>query len=609
MPRDGLLIVDSAQVQSAPLVSSRFWLSRRVAYLTAIALVLSLYSLPALRTAFTTGSRRLPAVSAPDLGLYLSLSRIERDRDGAAVNPYYRITVPSSVGFLRFRFGPILFGLVNDLLAGRMWLALLVWNLFWWASLCLSAIWLFDRFLPQAPLEVVLAGLSLLMLLSFAWIQQTITAWIHLPSMWFFQRVELPYIRPFSPQVAMPLLFCYVGLQIRALQRKSIAAWGAMAFLQFVAFASFPYATLMMAGTTAVAASWYVLSRAHDSAWRTVLAYAVVCALADVAFLLHGSPGFRTGSPDQSSLIHLNLSMVTRVIGRLWVLTGVLVVATAMSRKLLPQVKWPLVGLGLANVLCVLGDAVVPERTLFLSNHMSDFYNSTILILLTFLVSAYTPSRGQAPLVLRIASLAAVVFCFLNGLLSAEANYKRYLPHNLEQADMARWFGRDQVTADDLVITQFASTEYDACEWVPILSDAEVLYCRNAQCVLTPQQNSEVQRLREVLYLYFDGKDSQWLLKATEFERYGFYGELSSFYGPAQRTDRILALRREMLPLFEQVEHDDPTIRKFFRRFRRVWILRERQSPAFVDARLSFYLDMREQENAGSLLITSSIPK
>ncbi len=585
--------------------------SRHVAaYLTAVAVILSLYSYPALRTAFVTGSRRLPTVSAPDLGLYLSLSRLGNDRDGSVLNPYYRISVPAnSVGFLKFRLGPILFGLVADVFAGRMWLALFVWNLFWWGFLCLAAIWLFERFLPQAPLELVLVGLSLLMLFNFGMFQNLITAWIHFPSMLFFQRVELAYIRPFTPQIAIPLLLCYVGLQVLALQRKSMAAWGAMAVLQFIAFAAFPYATLVMAGTTAVSASWYIFSRARDSAWLTVLGFFLVCSLADVAFLLHGSAGFRTGTPDQSSLIHLQLSLVSKSIGRLWVFTGVLVAATAISRKLLSEVKWPLVGLGLANMFFVLGDAVVPERSLFLSDHISYFYHTTIAILLTFLASAYTPSGGRARLLLRIASLAVVGACFVNGLFLAEADYRNYLPHNLEQADMARWFGRSQVSANDLIISQFAVSQYDACEWIPFLSDAEVLYCRNAQCVLTPEQNRNVQRLREVLYLYFEGKDRQWLESTTAVERYGFYGELTAFHSTEERADRIVAIRREMLPLFDRVEHGDPKIREFFRRFRQVWIVQSRQNPTFVDARLRSYLDIKEQEKAGELFITSATPK
>ena len=80
---------DSTQVRTArPVFLARFWLARRAVYLSAIALILGLYSYPALRTASTTGSWRLPAVSAPDLGLYLSLSNLGKDRDGSPLNPY-----------------------------------------------------------------------------------------------------------------------------------------------------------------------------------------------------------------------------------------------------------------------------------------------------------------------------------------------------------------------------------------------------------------------------------------------------------------------------------------------------------------------------------------
>jgi hypothetical protein len=576
---------------------------RWAVYLSVIVLILCVYSYPALRTASTTGSRHLPSVSAPDLGLYLSLSRMEKAQDGAFVEPYYRLRAPAnSVGFFKFRSGPILFGLLTDLLGGRMWLALLVWNLFWWGFLCLAAIWLFRQFLPRAPTELVLAGLALLMLLNFGMLTPLVTAWRHFPSLAGFERVEIVYIRPFSPQISIPLLFCYLGLQIYALQRKSIAPWAAMAFLQFFAFAAFPYATLMMAGTTAVAASRYILSGTHKSSWRTVLVFLLVCAFADMSFLLYGHGGFRSGAPEQTSLIHLQLSVLPDMIGRLWVLMGVLVVATALSHNLIPEVKWPLLGLGLSNMVLVLGDAVVPERVLFLSDHFGYFVHPTIVILLIFLVSAYAPARGGASVALRVTSIAVVVFCILNGFLLAEGNYRRYLPDNVEQADMGRWLGRGEIAPNDLVVSQ-----YDACVWVPLLSNAQVLYCRLAQCLLTPEQNREVQRLREVLYLYFDGKDGRWLETTSQFERYGFYYELSA--KGEDRNERISAIRGEMRPLLERVENGDPAIRQYFRSFRRVWIVQNAQNPIFMDARLNSYLDTKERERVGSLLITSSTPK
>jgi len=588
---------------------ARFGISGSAAFFGAIALILGLYSYPALRTAATTESKRLPAVSAPDLGLYLAMSNLVKGREGSILNPYYRISVPAnSVGFLKFRLGPMLFGFVDQLLAGRLWTALFVWNLFWWGCICVAAIYLFEQFLPRGRVELVLAGLSLLMLFSFAEVRAIITAWTHLPSTRFFNMVELPYIRPFTPQVTMPLLLCYIGLQIRALKGKTIAPWVTMAFIQFFAMAAFPYATLMMAGTTAVSVVWYI-SRSPGSAWRRVLGFFLVCSLADAAYLLHGSTSLHYGSPDQTSLIHLQLSLAPKSIGRLWVLIGLLGAATALNRKIPPEVKWPLVGVGLSNMLFAFGDAVLPERIFFITDHIGYFYQSTIVILLIVAVPAYAPLHGRALRLLRITSVAIVGFCFLNGFLVAEGNYRRYLPFNWEQADMAKWFDRNQVSANDLVITQFETTQYDTCEWIPILSDAESLYCRNAQVLLTPKQNHDEQRLREVMYLYFNGKDHQWLENTIQFERYGLYGEVTSFHTSVEQAQRIVDLRREMGPLFDRVEHGDPAIRDFFRRFGHVWIIQEAQNPAFADSRLNSYLDFKDQERAGSLVITASIAK
>jgi hypothetical protein len=580
---------------------------RRAAYVTAVAIILAIYSYPALRTALTTKSLRLPAVSAPDLGLYLSLSKLEESRDGALLNPYYHIPVPYSVSYLKFRLGPALFGLLNDLFAGRIWLTLFVWNLSCWLPLCLAAIWSFDGFLPHPTAELVLAGLSLITVFSLEGIWRTITALIHFSPAWL--PGGPPYIRPFTPQLSMPLILCYLGLQIRALHGKSLPVWGLMAFLQFVAFAAFPYATLMMAGTTTVAALWYVFAGPRHSAWRVALGFLFACAVPDMVFALHGSGGFGLSFPDQTSVIKFQPSLVAPAIGKLWLLTAILTLATAMTGKLRPEIKWPLVGLGLSNIVLALGDALVSERVFFLANHITYFYDSTIVILFMFLASAYIPNGAQSLRRSRMVALGTVVLCFACGFLMAEGNYRSNLPYNLEQADLARWFGRGEVSAHDLVITRFTGSQYDDCEWIPLLSEAEVLYCRNAQLTLTPDQNRDVQRLREVLYLYFDGKDHQWLENTNQFERYGFYGELSSYHRPEEQTARILALRREMLPFFDRIEHNDPSIQNFLRRFRRVWIIQNRRDQAFVDARLGSYLDLKERETAGSLVVTSAYPK
>ena len=583
------------------------WLMRRVAYAGVIAIILVIYSYPALRTTLTTKCLRLPAVSAPDLGLYLSISKIEKGQDGTLINPYYHIRVPYAVSYLKFRLGPTWFGLLNRLFEGRIWLTLFVWNLLWWFLLCLATIWLFDRFLPHSSVALVLAGVCLLVLFSIEGSGRVFAAWIHLSPAWLVS--WLPYIRPFAPQLIMPFLLCYLGLLIRALSGTSLRVWGMMALLQFVAFTALPYATLMMAGTTAVAAGWYLFAGPGNSRWQVVLAFAIVCGVADIGFALHGSGGFRLSFPDQTSLIKFQPSLVHGLIGKLWFLTGVLLVAVALSRKLSPEIKWPLIGMGLTNMLFKLGDAFVAERVFLLSDHMGYFFQSTIVILFMFLASAHIPRGDQALRLTRIASLATAALCFVYGLLMAEGNYRTNLPYNLEQADLANWMGRSKVSAHDLVITQFVTTHYDDCEWIPLLSDAEVLYCRNAQLTLTPEQNGGVQRFREVLYLYFDGKDHEWLKSSTHFERYGLYGEITSFRNPEDQSARIQVLRREMRPFFDRIEHEDPEVRAFFRRFQRIWVIQNPANGSFVEERLKSYLNLKEEETVGSLLVRTAEPR
>ena len=565
--------------------------------------ILAIYSYPSLRTYSATKSTTLPAVTAEDLGLYLSLRRIERDPGGTPLEPYYGLHAPSnSAGFFKFRLGPMAFGWLTDLLRGRMWAALFLWNLVWWGILCVSAAWLFSTFLPRGPTEFILVGIALLMLLNLGMLKALAAAWTHLPSLSLFERVEIVYIRPFIPQIAIPILLVYVGLQMDLLRNPRSRLWVAMTLTQFLAFAAFPYAMLLMAGTTAVVAIQQIIANNNRFRLRSWALYAVGCATLDVAFLLHGHGGFRTGTPGQSSFFHLQLSLLPLMIGRLWIVMAILLVGTALNKRLGPEVKWPLVGLCLTTMLLVLGDAVVPERVLFLSDHAGYFVHPTIIVLLTFLASSYFPESHQLRHFLRVTSIFIVTFCLANGLLTAEGNYRRHLSTNFEQADVAKWLARGEVQANDLVISRD-----EDCAWVPLLSRARVLFCRIAQCLLTSEQNQQTQRLREVLYLYFNGKDGHWLETTTQFERYGFYYETSA--KGENRNEEVVKSRSEMRPYFRMIENDAPSIREFFRNYSHVWIAQKAEEPLFDQVHLQCYFDLGRQERVGDLVITLATPK
>ena len=572
------------------------------------ATVLAIYSYPALRTAVATQSMRLPAVSEPDLGLYLSISEIERQGDGTFVNPYYHIGVPANAGgYLKFRSGPVLFGFLNAMLGGRLWWTLFAWNLLWWGLLFITIIWFFERFLPKPPVGLPLVASTLLMLVSIEGLGRFIGALLNSSSMPFVG--GLPYLRPFAPQVMMTLFVCYVGLQVWAMSDKTLTPWCLMALLQFVALTNFPFCTLMMAGISTVAVGWYLLHNRCKAAWIKVAGFALGCFLLDGAFVQHGFSRLGLGFTGSGALIKIQPSLVGKSIGKLWVLTALLVCLTALTRRLRPEIKWTLVGMGVSNILFVLGDAVVSESVFYVSQHIGYFYQPTIIILSIFLVSVYVPQAPSSDALVRVVLLTALGVSFVYALAMADGNYRLNYLYNSEQRDLAEWFAKNKVEASDLVVTQFSGLQYDACEWIPLLSKAEVLYCRNAQLTLTAEQNRDIQRYREVLYLYFEGKDSQWLQTHSDFERYGLYGELESYRKPEERAARVIEVRAEMLPFFDRVENSDPSVKAFFRTFRRVWIVQKREDKILSERRLVSYFDPVETDEQGILTITMAVPK
>jgi hypothetical protein len=189
-------------------------------------------------------------------------------------------------------------------------------------------------------------------------------------------------------------------------------------------------------------------------------------------------------------------------------------------------------------------------------------------------------------------------------LALAEGTYRRSLPENLEQADVARWMRSVSLGQNSLIVAQ-----RDTCAWVPLLSEAPVLYCHNAQTLLSPDLNHTVHRLREVLYLYFIGKDTNWLkntaaatASADELEHYGFIGEVSSYRGE-ERKRRVEVIRAELLPLFRKVEARDDDIVRLFRPYEHIWVVDRASDPTFDRKKLETYFGIDTEERLGGIVI------
>jgi len=582
-------------------------------FLSAIALILGIYCYPALKTTASTGSRALPPMSAPDPSLYLNISTIQTNGNGQLMDPFYGVPLPEArLGYLKFRSAFRLFGAFNTLLHGNLWWALLLWNMFWWGSLCVLVWWLFRQFLPDNSPLIVFVGVAVVMLFNFGVLQSELAAWIHLPSLRGFRDVELPYIRPFFPQVPIPLVVLYLGLQIKALQNRNRWLWAAMAVTQLFAFTVFPYATLMMAGITAVAILGMLLARIAVS-WFTLAFYGVACGLADIVFFFHGSQVARSGAPGQYSLVHLQLSVLPHRIGGMWLILAALTACIFFIRDIAPEIRWPLAGLGMSNLFLLLGDVFFSETALQVSHHGGYFVHLSAAILLVFMLSAVFKRMVQAHRAWRYVLAGVVALLVVNGALVAESTYRQFLPANEEEAELAHYLKAQPPQAQDLVIARSLLVD-DDCAWVPLISASHVLYCRNVQVLLSPEQNQQVQRFRQALYLYFTGKDDAWVERVldnpsavSELTRLMFLGQVTT--DAATRQKGVDAVRTELIPLLAKVQKQDPAVRAFFAGYRRVLVIDNISNPYFDESRLAAYLDVQERQSSGELSILVCIPR
>lgn len=585
--------------------------SRAVAQFVAVVFILFIYSYPSLKARADFGPAELPPIFAPDLSLYLNLGSVKTVSPGQVLNPYYLVRVPANgTAYLKFRLGAVLFSNWNKLLAGRMWLAMFLWNLFWWGLLCAVALWLFQRFLPVDSWTIGVAGLGLLMLVNIGMARPVLAAWIHLPSLSGFQNVGLPFMRAFSPQIPMPLLLCYLGLQMSALRGKSLHRWLGMGMLQLLTLSTFPYATLVMAGLTFVSILWQLLSLGPRSVGPIPFAYGVACAVADGVFLKRGSMNIYAS---HTSLIHFQPQLLPHLIGGAWLILCLLTVAVALGKTLPAAVKWPLVGLGATTLLLMVGDAVIPATVLLLSSHAAYFAHTTTAIMFTFLASAALAGFARS-IKMRTAVAVALAILVLNGIFLSLGTYRAFLPANRDQVELTRLVSSRRPAEGELFIARSQSVD-DPCGWVALLSRGPVLFCTDAETMLTPQQNRNIHRFRQALYLYFSGTDSDYLERVINHPdstglmyQLGFWAEASSLSREEQEAG-LRGIQEDLIPALKRVEMHDPAASQFFRPFSRIIVLEDLHDPTFLPARLASFLKLEGEQHLDNWVLLFYTPR
>jgi len=332
--------------------------------------------------------------------------------------------------------------------------------------------------------------------------------------------------------------------------------------------------------------------------------------------LLYLRLGTLTNPPStQPSVFHIELAEVPHLIGGMWIILAFLTLAIALVRGLAAEVKWPLVGMALANMSLMLGDVFFSETSLSMSHHAGYFVHTTAAVLLAFLLSAVYVRLQVATRYSHLVLGIAVTLFAVNAMLLAEGTYCTFLPLNQQQVETVSLLKSIPVRADDLLIAHAKNSD-DPCEWVPLASSAKVLYCRAASSLLAPNQIRTIQRFRQALYLCFTGMDSRQLERITEDPnavdeqmRLAYFGGIVPFR-KEERAEGLRAIRMELIPLLDDADRQDSTrLRAFFRPYSRILVVDNRQYPIFDRQRLASYLVIQKEVPWGDLTILYCNPK
>jgi len=598
-------------VVRAVIISAMIGKRKKAAVFGALlVLVLLFYSYPSLKTRTELRFQELPPMFAPDLTLYLNLSQL-KPVGGVVVNPYYRVNVPEDgAGYLKFSLAPRTFGRFDGLMGNRTWTAMFLWNEFWWSFLCLTAVVVFYRFLPARSSGLAVLGVLLVMLFNFGVAKTILVAWLHLPSMKAFDVLSLPFMRAFVPIIPCGLLLAYLGSQMEALIRNKVF-WILMGILQLAAVLIFPYATLLMAGITAVSLFAKPIRIREVGSWAIPLIYAVSCAVLDAVVLLRGSVGFYE---NRSPAIHFQPHLLPQLVGGNWVVVVSLTALVALSKNLEKEIKWPLIGLGASNALVMLGDAVVPATRILLSHHGGYFVHLTTATLLTFIVASISLEARCPRWALRVAFTSILIFILVNAALVVSGTYRTFSQINGDVAELAGSRLLWTPGPGDLVITRSRSVD-DMCGWVPLMSTSSVLFCTDAEVMLTPHENRDLHRLRQAFYLFFTGENSTTLNRELStpdpsalMYRLGYWAEAVS-HSMEERHQGIEEIKTDLLPLLEKVEKKDISSADLFRKFERIVVIDKQQDHAFAEERITEYLRPERKQHFGDFAISFYTPK
>ena len=565
--------------------------------LACVVCILLLYAYPYWMAHARLGAGPVPPIFAPDLYFYIGLSHLAAPVGGFMHNAWYGVEVPTAqFAYGRFHLAFSAYALLRSIVGGET-AAFRLWMLGWTALICVAALWLVRRAFPDGTTVLLVFALALLMLFDFNYAQVILLKWLRLRPWAEPFATPAPFIRAFFPQVSIPLVLAYLGLQITALREERNTnrwiAWFVMALLQFLVLCSFPYAAVVMAATTGMLLLLLLAGRIPGSILQFVV-FGAVCAVADLGWLLF-SGGQLPGSSHGSSLIALDPQFLEHMLfsKKVLLLLFATVTAAVVCRRGVPkESKWTVVAFGAAVFLLSLADGVLSP--IAQASHHFLYLFHTAMALLAITVVAVILHTFAAHRSVQLVVFVITVALIVNAAISIRVFARTLLELNQENFGAIEAMSLADLGAGDLVIANAEQVDSPAT-LVPAVSRANVLYCKDAE-LMVPSEYEKQSRLRQAIYLYATGMDDVSLSKilspggaAEQQYRIVPVQERISALGPHSEA-ALASLRSRLLPPMMEVEQGGAEAQAFFAQFKRVILIDSVAHPVFSPERLSLYL-------------------
>lgn len=548
-----------------------------------------IYELPYFLTFLETGWSELPPVLSMDQFLYLNLSSIRHASATEVVNPWYGDRVPvSAVAYLRFPITFLLFRVTYWFF--RSWTAaMLVWAGIWAGLTFAAGAFCLNSLFPESDHRLTAIGAFGLLVLQSPLTYAAEIA--HLPSPTGFLELWLPFTRFAYPQVIVPIVLSYWGLQARALNSGSKWTLVGMALMQLGACAAYPYILPVIALGTAITIAIAQRRRSEIALSRAaVFVFAVACGVLDIGYFVLSGLGKANGNVQFALQFRRELILPSF---RPYVLLLVLGAVLALISRASLAARATVAGFALSNALFAFSAVFFPPSTMML-NHVNYVLTLTTWLPLTVAGWAILEKFGR----LRI---GLVIVLTVTALWEGFATYRVNLPVNTLQAAAIEEIEKLALTPKDLVVApgQFSD---DISSWVPLVSPARVLYTPNAENILSLDSIRTEQTSRQALYLTLGGVNPTQLTSITEsakidplnsLEQHADRGYHISPLEADRRHVRTI-LRERLEPLLSRLQSDPTSANPLFSDYARVVVIDSSSGPFFQPSAFAPWLEIEQ---------------